>query len=689
MRRLFGATFTLLFGAILALTACSNEPGADGADATDASSDPLAEDPYADVEVGIEARYDLAGTGWHDAPFPSELRRRPDGGIDLSGFPLPRKGETDQLLADYLAFGQAQLDGFSVAPTIYIPFEGGLSAALLPSPVESLDDAALIGLVDVDPQSPEYGRRIPLRSAMSGAQRGNLLAENLLMAQPTWGAALREGTLYAFYVRRGLLDQLSRPLGRAEAFGRAVDAAYGIAGTPEDAKEAALAATLAPLAQARLDGKLDLLPRDLAAATVFRTGHPAGELAKIATWLRANLTVKPASNWKKAKETATYALYTGTYEAPNFQSGDPPYTSGTAGGFAFELDGTPIVQRTETGLRVAVAIPKLPPGEGLAVGGLLPVVIYSHGTGGSYTSFTSASPWAPADLLCAAGFAVVGIDQPLHGPRAGKNLAKEALYLASFNFLNPAAGRTVFRQAALDNVVVVEMLRKGALDIPASVASGGEKIGLDGNRLHFYGHSQGGIVGPLLGSIEPGLRALVLSGAGAGLSLTVVRRKDIVDFPALVKAKLDLDDGELSELHPAVSLIQMIVDAVDPIAYGRLVMRRPVGQRPPHVLLTEGLLDEATPSVASEALAVTMGLSILAPAVARNEAMVALGTPVANAPVSNNLTVGDEKVTALLRQVDGGSHWTIFEKESVAKLAADFLASVGSTGEAIVENSGL
>ncbi|MEY3015500.1 MAG: hypothetical protein RIT45_4235 [Pseudomonadota bacterium] len=680
----------LIHAALLALVVagCSTEPGSDGADAVDATVDPLAEDPWEGQESGFSARYDLQAGGWHDTPFPSEMRRREDGGVDLSGFPQPREGETDSLLADYLAFGESVLDGFSVAPTVYIGFDGAASSAALPTPTESLQPEAPIGLVDVDPQSPEYGRRIPLRSAMSGIERGNLLAANLLMAQPTWGAALRPGTSYAFYVRRGLRDVQGRPLGRSEVFARAIDAAYGIAAAPDDEAEARLAATLAPLAQARADGKLDLLPRDLAAATVFRTGHPAGELETIATWLRANVAPKPATGWKKTKDTKTYSLYTATYEAPNFQQGDPPYTTAKTGAFVFDANGDPIVQRTETGLRVAVAVPKLAPGEGLAVGGLLPVVLYSHGTGGSYTSFTSASPWAPADLLCAAGFAVVGIDQPLHGPRAGKALAQQALYLASFNFLNPSAGRTVFRQAVLDNVFVVEMLRKAALDIPAS-ATGGDKVGLDGNRLHFYGHSQGGLVGPLLGSVEPGLRALVLSGAGAGLSLTVVRRKDIVDFPALVKTKLDLDDGELSELHPAVSLIQMIVDAVDPIAYGRKVMERPKGTRPPHVLLTEGIEDEATPAAASEALAVAMGLSILAPAVQRSEAMKALGTPVAHAPVYNNLQLGDEKVTALLRQVAGGSHFTIFEKESVARLAADFLFSVGNTGEAIVENSGL
>ena len=545
----------------------------------------------------------------------------------------------------------------------------------------------MVQLIDVDPASPERGRRFPLRVDLSGFERGNLLLPHLLMAQPTWGAALLPKTSYALIVRRGLRDSVGRPLGQPEPLRRALDAAFGLGETPSDAKEAKLAATFAPLVQAVDDGVISLLPRDLAAVAVFRTGAPTVELATIADWLRVWPGFKAATEWKKSKDKPGYTLYTASYLAPNFQHGKPPYTS-VGGGFVFDANGAPVPFREDEPIRVAVAVPKLPPGDGLDVGGLHPVVLYSHGTGGSYTSFTSNGPNSPADLLTDRGLIVVSVDQPLHGLRAGTTLGKETLYLASFNFLNPTSGRTTFRQAALDNVALVEMIKRGLLDVPGSV-TGGAPIGLDGNRLHFYGHSQGGLVGPLLASVEPTLRAFVLSGTGAGLSQTLVRRKDIIDFPELVRSKLDLDDGELSEFHPAISLIQMMVETVDPIAYGRSVLQRPKGVRPPHIFHTEGLLDEATPAVASEALAVAMGLHILEPVFQRNDAMKALQTPSVKAPVQNNVTIGDQKVTAVLRQVQNGSHYAIFDFANVANLAADFLASVASTGEAIIGNDGM
>ena len=69
-------------------------------------------------------------------------------------------------------------------------------------------------------------------------------------------------------------------------------------------------------------------------------------------------------------------IYEGTYPGPNFQQGDPPYSS--SGG---AITNPPTVQRMET-LRIAITVPK---GDPPAAG--WPVVIYQHGTGGDYKSF--------------------------------------------------------------------------------------------------------------------------------------------------------------------------------------------------------------------------------------------------------------------------------------------------------------
>lgn len=668
---------------------CSGEPGADaGADAQGADSaapDP-AIDPYADEVSGAVARYELGGPratqDWHASPFPSDLRRDPaTGRLDLSGFPTPKSGTLDPLLLTYLELGGQVLRGWSIQPTIYVAFNKRLRENVLPTPEETLTaDAPGLLLVNIDPSSPGYGERVPLRWLQSPNERGNLLAANLLMAQPTWGTPLRPNTTYAYVIDRKLRDLDDAVLGRPKALAAALDYLSGASDAQLSGPEAELAVVLTPLWKAMQDGKINIHPKAIAAATVFTTGDPTAELATLADYVRTKVPRTSATGWAQSTEKPKgYRLYRGTYAGPNFQAGKPPFLN-DGGGFVFDAKGEPKVQYTEQ-LRISVAVPD---DRSEAVGGLLPVVIYSHGTGGSYESYRYGK-LAPGKLLTEKGLVVIGIDQPLHGPRAKKQLSKNALYLASFNFLNPISGRSVFRQAALDNVHLVQLLREGKLDIPAEFTHDKKPIRLDPNRMLFMGHSQGGIVGPLLAAVEPGFRACMFSGAGAGLSLTAVMRKDIINFPALISAKLGLEEDELSEFHPAVSLIQMLVDATDTLAYGRKVFQRPPGKRPPHVLMTEGLLDEATPAATGEALAASMGLAILKPAAHLNTAMTLMKQPILQSPIQNNLKVGDQQVTAVLSQYPQGNHYVVFKDKRAALLARDFLHSVATTGEAIIE----
>lgn len=636
-------------------------------------------DPFKGEETGAVARYDLTAEAadWHATPFPTDTRRRADGTLDLSGFPQPRldgalKGELPDMLKSYMGLAETVLDGFGIAPTVYVQFDRALAPDQLPSIQESVGEDFFC-LVDVQPDSPEYGRHIPLRWRLSGAERGQMLWPHLLMVQPTWGVPLRPKTTYAFVMKRSVRDTDNRVLAQPPALKKVIDHAFGVSDAALDAPHQTLHTSLVPLFAAMKAGKIGLHPQAVAAATVFTTGTPAAELKTIAAWIRTHTERKPAYGWKPWDARKTFKLVPGLYEGPNFQQGQPPY-SVEGGGFVFDAQGNPVVQATEKALRVAIAVPN---NRDLEVGGLLPVVIYSHGTGGSFDSFAG---YNVIEQLCASGLAVVGIDQPLHGPRGGTPpLSEAALAQASFNFFNPASGRSVFRQGVLDNVFLIEMIREGKLDIPDDMGPGKGVVRLDPNRMHFFGHSQGGLVGPMLATVEPNIRAFVLSGTGGGLSLTAMLRKDPVSFEAIIVGALKLDKGELSEFHPAMSLIQMLVDITDPLAYGRHVFERTPEQTPPHILMSEGLKDTKTPSATAEALAAAMGLAIRYPSVHKNEAMEAIGTLVIAPPFNNNLLVGGSKTTGALVQYPDGGHGAIFGKDGTA-LSHDFLFKVATEG---------
>lgn len=678
-----------LLVAALATAACSSDP--EKAEETAKKQPPALGDadfdPHAGEQTGATAHYDVAGTGWHAMPFPSDTRRAADGSLDLTGFPEPRTGKLVSLIDKFIALGK-NLDGWSLQPTIFIRFDGRLTSKRLPSVPETLTQASMF-LVDVTPGGAHRGELFPLRSKLSPTTRGNLLEPNMLMVQPTWGTPLRPKTTYAFILRRGVKDYDDKVLGRPVPLGRIIDTATGVLdkdAVPLDEHENKLAAALKPLTDilANKDDKtVDVPPMDIAAATVFTTSDPVAPLRALAEYVRTQTKRELATGWVTAskKKFSSYTLLRGTYKGPNFQAGTKPYWS-AGGNFAFGADGKPVIQETEE-LRVAIAVPD---DRSQDFGDGLPVVIYSHGTGGKFDGFADGGKLEVAEQLTKQGLMVVGIDQPLHGPRSGaKALSDTEVQLASFNFLNPDAGRTTFRQAALDNVFLLEMLREGKLNIPGLLAPNQQAVVADDNRMLFMGHSQGALVGVLLASVEANFRAFMFSGGGGGLSLTAVMRKDVVDFPAIINAALNLDEGELSEYHPGIALIQTLVDITDPLAYGREVFQRPADKRPPHVLMTEGFKDQASLYPTAEALAASMGLAILKPSVHLSQAAVALQLPVMPLPVANNLTFGAHKATGLLVQYASGDHFVIFKDELAAKMYADFMFSVASTGEAMIQ----
>lgn len=686
-------------GPVLALAlvtgACGDEAGltdagaaADAAIATDG-------DPWAKEPPGATARYDLTSTDWHAAPFPSDVRRSPTHGqLDLKGFPPSREGKVEGKLEDYLNFAAAHLSGWSVQPTVYVQFDAPLDPALLPKALATVQAESLVQLVDVDPTSPDHGKRIPLLLRVSGKDRGQHLAVNLLMAQPTWGLPLRPKTTYAFVVRRGLRDAAGKVLGQPQALRTVLDALLladkadrdkAVAALAE--KPRALATSLAPLAEAMRAGKVAIAKEDLAAATVLTTGDPTAQLVSMAAWVRDKAPLHKLTNWEKVSaKDPDYVLITAMYKAPNFQMGECPHDGEGEGGFQFDAKGDPVVQRWEE-MRVAIAVPKLRPLDADAVGPgggkRVPVVLSAHGTGGDWLSFANSSGQKIGSHLTGQGLAVVSIDQPLHGPRCSPALTGALLDFKTFNFLNIAAGRSGFRQSALDTVFLARLVREGYLDVPADVGPNGASVTFDNQRLQFIGHSQGGLSGALVAAIDPTIRAFVLSGAGAGLSLTVMLRKDPADIAVQLSKLLGLDDGEVSEFHPIVSLVQALSDITDPLSYGRLVFQRPVGVAPPHVLLTEGEHDAATPSATAEALAAAIGLQVLAPVVHLNDAMQVMGLPVLDSPVAHNLVFGSVPVTGVVSQWAGADHFVIFKSAKAADLYTEFLVTTATDGKAV------
>ncbi|MSQ81501.1 MAG: hypothetical protein EXR77_01095 [Myxococcales bacterium] len=676
--------------AVLAIVGCQAQSVPIAADAS-ASSDVVSAKPFdpktkvyaADLVTGATARYDLSAKDWHGLPWPTDQRRAADGTLDLSGFPPVRDGEMLSLLKQYLSFGQAELRGFSIQPTLYVQFDAALSSKSLVGPLASAKADSPYLVVDIDDGSPNYGQAREVHAALSPEKRGQYLYPNMLMLQPVWGRPLRPQTVYALVVRRALLDNTGKILGQPKVL-KDIFSAWAAGAQPTDPATAKYAATLLPLHKAVGAGKVAVPYDDMAAVSVFSTGNPTSQLRSMAQWMRTVWKPDAAKDWKVAKKTTKFWLLEANYHSPNFQNGICPYAQDGSGGFAFDAQGNPKVAKEET-LRVSVLVPIDRSGD---VGGNTPVVMSAHGTGGDWQSYINGGKYKISDQLGTSGLAIVSIDQPMHGPRCDPPLVDNQLDAQTFNFINITSGRSGFRQSALDSVAMARMIREGLLNVPADFTPDAKPLHLDPQRVAFIGHSQGGLSGALLAAIEPNIATFVLSGAGAGIALTVVQRKDPVDISALVTTFLAMDPGEISQFHPAVSLVQALADATDPLAYGHLMFSREPGIKPPNILLTEGLLDKATPADTSEALAAAIGLDVLAPKVHLNDALLANKAAVLFSPVQDNLKHNGFAVTGLVSQWEKLDHFAIFTTKSVAELYTGFLLSASQTGvsTAIVTN---
>jgi len=510
--------------------------------------------------------------------------------LETARFPNPFAGTFASILFET---GDRLLDGFGLQAPIFVPFSGPIDVSTLPQDAQATlatDATVRLFVTDSKEQVPFDWKWF--------SDATPFLAGNVLAVRPLLGFPLLPKTKYTLLVTTAVHDVSGAAVGPdretwvAEALGVAIAVRF--------------------TTQSLLDELIVL--RD------FLEAQPAPELHSTA------LTKKAYSN---------AVVYDARYPAPLLLQGEPPYALSGAD-FAYDEAGVPLVAATED-MRLTVVLPKL----GCPAGGC-PFVMYSHGTGGDYTSVIG-------DIgtdLAALGIASIGIDQVLHGTRvlAGSSCFGQAPEICFFNPVNAQGGRNLSRQSALDHVTLVRALE--GLEI------GGQR--LDTTRMGYFGHSQGGLSGALYVAIEPRLKAVVLSGTGGYLTNTVLQRKEPIDLLALAEgfAFLNLQgQDKLDAYHPAIALMQTLGEASDPMNYARYWL-----DNTPSLFLTSGNDDPYTPAAGTVAMAAAAGVAQLLPDATVSPAHELRGILPIAFPVRGSV----EAKTAVLRQFPGEGHYPVF-----------------------------
>ena len=563
---------------------------------------------------------DLVDVKYYDLPWPSDLRRDADKTIHVAGLYDPT---LSPVVESYVTLSKGLLDGFSPTSSGYFRFTDAIDTTTLPAdPKASVDPNSTVQLVDVDPASPQKGQRHLLQTFWRQDQ-GLYWLQNTLAVQPALGYPLRPRTKYAIVVTNGLRTATGAIFSPSDDLKQVLD----LAPVSDRVKAAhdAMAPDLATLAG------VGLTKDKIVHLTTFTTNDPTAELFTIADNVAAQVPAPTVEDgtWKQDQTESTYDVYEAKYSpSPNYQQGNIPFSQPSDGGnFVFDASGKPVLQNTFD-MRFSLVIPNATACPMPAAG--YPILIYAHGTGGDYMSIVDEgnSVGAAAAAQCIAS---VGTDQIFHGARPGAPPASDPnregdIELEFFNLNNPIAARTNGRQGAIDVIQEARLFTETHLSIPAATSRTGSEILLDASKIVFFGHSQGGVNGPLYLAAANTARGGVLSGTGAMITVALLEKtQPQPSVAAAVKTLLGLSHpenaDELNLYNPVINLAQTIIDATDPVNYMPYIIQNPrPGFAPKSIYQTEGVNSDGTgdsyaPPHGIEIASVAMGLPIEDPVV--------------------------------------------------------------------------
>jgi len=634
-------------------------------------------DPSADFRAYFRIPRDEPLRAFYELPFPNDARIQ-GGRLNMDGHHNPGLRFIGGEIVDaYLTAVSDTFEGFSTNPTVFFRFTRALDFSTL----VGQGDAATLRFINVDSESDNYGRGTSMFWTVTTG-RGKFICDNYLAVHPAWSAPLEYNTTYAVILTDGLrgndgaLPRQDDDLTAVLASTRPADSFLG------EAWDA-----YAPL-RAYIQAEPTLDRTNVIGATVFTTMNPSADMPGLRAAVRAqptpeldNLTLCEPGATSPCADGSDRACLTAdgqfiqlhaTYSAPIWQRGTRPYLTEADGGDLAFSGQTPVPQGTED-ICLSMTIPT---GEMPEDG--WPVVMYAHGTGGSFLSHIREGVARRLSRINlpddrSVRVASVSIDGVQHGPRRGDtDLEPEPLF---FNFVNPRSARGNTQQGAADYFYLTYLLEN--VDIPAGASPTGDAIRFNADQIFFFGHSQGSQVGAPFAAFERGLRGVIFSGAGGSLPLSLLNKTEPVDIASAVRFVLrngNVDDNNVSELDPLLSLLQMHIDPVDPLNYARLYFRETSEDAPPmNVFMSYGYNDNYTPEPNQRAFAGAMAI----PTPSQRIGTLS-GLPESDYPISANRGSGDSRATAIVIPAQPGAfdgHFVIFRDESLSAQLYEFIGT--------------
>jgi hypothetical protein len=585
-----------------------------------------------------------------DASTPTGLRIAP--AVPPFADPLQQEVYADLISAI------GPVDGWSRQPPIVISLsqEPDLSS-LRVADAAAGDPFAPIALVDIDPASPDYGRRIPYRLIRRSDFVPNT-TDRVLLLFPT--IDLREHGRYAVVVTRRIFRQsipgapfapsaFFAPLLRPPVPGESAEQAQARASIePTLVALATLPEIPIPFEDVALAFRLTIRsqpsPSDLVAVKELALASPPPEL------VLPDPAVDPCPNANNAciRLSATRALEVrGRVRLPDFRDSLHQIVRDEA--------GRPVQMGTNQ-VQFVLTLPLQ------ALDGPVIPVMYQHGNPGSPVEILGSNQEGFDD----AGFAVVGFIDTLNREFGQSEDAQtQAVF---FLLLQAQALPASWFQTTADQIFFLRAIQgMGGLDLLRRSPGGAPEIGPDGvpeidpSTILYKGISEGANNAERFLPFAPELLAAEATVGGARLAETLIHQSA---SELLFQLRQFLPELRPVEMWVGLSLFQAGLDPQDGHTFLRHLYRQPLlpfagssDVTPPSTIWTEGIGDSYVPNNASRAMAIELGIPHVRPV-----AVAVPGLEQVDAPLSGNVAPG---LTAGYFQLDPlATPWCVQENET-------------------------
>ena len=312
--------------------------------------------------------------------------------------------------------------------------------------------------------------------------------------------------------------------------------------------------------------------------------------------------------------------YDGMYDAPLFLTNEGSTALSTK------------MQRTAEGKPMAMGLYKVPftaivPQCALDSATPVPMMVYGHGLLGDATQTASGGTRSAAAELC---FVAIGTDM------RGMSDVDVPNVVATLNDVNKSPSIFDAMIQGMVNHVALVQIARGPMAAQLFRKANGDPI-VDTTKVHYYGISQGGIMGATVCAIDPVIEKCVLQVGAINYSMMLERSHDWPTYrTTLIGAYPDPLDTSL-----IINIMQWDWDRSEPTAVADIVLGEGFPGAPKkQIFMQIAIGDDEVPNIASEYMARTMGVPVLTPSPYVPEGLASSATPVPNGLVIFDFGVG-------------------------------------------------